>query len=32
MAKYLNAKIGNVVVITRNSRTSGKFLTYRYCV
>jgi DNA-directed RNA polymerase I, II, and III subunit RPABC1 len=32
MSRYLNAKSGNLIRITRNSPTSGMYIVYRYCV
>lgn len=32
MARYLNAKPGNLLRITRNSPTSGIYYIYRYCI
>ncbi len=32
MSKYLNAKTGNLIKVTRNSPSSGIYYVYRYCL
>ena len=31
-AQLLGAKIGDIIKITRESSTAGKYVTYRYCI